>query len=374
MSQAGFGRARPDKVSLSEIGGGIRKAAGRNPATQRLLEAAQAFAAAKAERVLGNLGDKVGDVTKNLTGIADGDDDGGDMVGRVVKETLSGSSPGKAAAKAGAQGLKEKVKGIFGRGKGKPSSGGKYMNIVEDLYVPVPVRMAYNHWTQFQDFPKWSKGVQSADFDKEDETKSFWKAKIAWSNRSWNATTRDQIPDDRIVWRSEGQTVVNGAVSFHELADNLTQVLLLLEYHPHGFFEKTANLWRAQGRRARLDFKLFRHYITVEADPEEEGWRGEIRDGELVRDHDEVMREEEEERDRDRDEDEDRDEDRDEEDRDLDEDEDDFEDEDEEDDEDEDRDEEDRDEEEDEEDDEDKEEAEDEDKEPPRSRQRSRRR
>ncbi|MGW0231280.1 SRPBCC family protein [Actinopolymorpha singaporensis] len=299
MSQAGFGRARPDKVSLSDIGGGIRKAAGRNPATQRLFEAAQGFAAAKAEKVLGKVGDKVSGATKNLTGIAEGDDDGGGMVGEMVKETLSGSSPGKAAAKAGVQGLKEKVKGIFGRGKGK-SSGGKYMNIVEDLYVPVPARMAYNHWTQYQDFPKWSKGVQSVDFDKEDETKSSWKAKIAWSNRNWKATTSDQIPDDRIVWRSEGQTVVNGAVSFHQLEDNLTQVLLLLEYHPHGFFEKTANLWRAQGRRARLDFKLFRHYVTVEADPEEEGWRGEIRDGELVRDHDEVMREEEEERERER--------------------------------------------------------------------------
>lgn len=315
--------------------------------------------------MLGNLGDKVGDATKNLTGIAGGDDDGGGMVGRVVKETLSGSSPGKAAAKAGAQGLKDKVKGIFGRGKGKSASGGKYMNIVEDLYVPVPARTAYNHWTQFQDFPKWSKGLQSVDFDKEDETKSSWKGKIAWSNRSWNATTSDQIPDDRIVWRSEGQTVVNGAVSFHQLEDNLTQVLLLLEYHPHGFFEKTANLWRAQGRRARLDFKKFRHYVTVEADPEEEGWRGEIRDGELVRDHDEVMREEEEERDRDREEEEERDrdrdeeEDRDEEDRDEEEDEDDFEDED-------------RDEEEDEEDEDESEDEEDEER--PRSRQRSSRR
>ncbi|MFD2081839.1 Polyketide cyclase / dehydrase and lipid transport [Actinopolymorpha cephalotaxi] len=364
MSQAGIGRARPDKVSLSDIGGGIRKAAGRNPATQRLLEAAQGFAAAKAEKVLGNLGDKVGDATKNLTGIADGDDDGGSMVGRVVKETLSGSSPGKAAAKAGVQGLKDKVKGIFGGGKSKSSSGGKYMNIVEDLYVPVSARVAYNTWTQFQDFPKWTKGLQSVDFDKEDETKSSWKGKIAWSNRSWNATTSEQIPDDRIVWRSEGQTVVNGAVSFHQLEDNLTQVLLLLEYHPHGFFEKTANLWRAPGRRARLDFKKFRHYVTVEADPEEEGWRGEIRDGELVRDHDEVMREEEEERDRDRDEDEDRDQ----EDRDLDEDE--LEDEDE------DRGDENDEEDEDEEDrgEEDDSEAEDEDERPPRSKQRSRRR
>jgi hypothetical protein len=132
--------------------------------------------------------------------------------------------------------------------------------------------------------------------DQEDPTKYNWKAKIAWSNRSWTSTTMEQIPDERIVWRSEGQTEVNGVVSFHPLEDELTKVVMVLEYIPHGFFEKTANLWRAPGRRARLDLKLFRRYVMLHAEPDaaENGWRGEIRDGEVVREHDEVVKEEKE--------------------------------------------------------------------------------
>lgn len=83
----------------------------------------------------------------------------------------------------------------------------------------------------------------------------------------------------------------NGAVSFHELAPTLTRIVLVLEYHPSGFFEKTGNIWRAQGRRVRLDFKHFQRYVTL-AEEEPEGWRGEIRDGEVVMSHEEALEEE----------------------------------------------------------------------------------
>lgn len=65
-----------------------------------------------------------------------------------------------------------------------------------------------------------------------------------------------------------------------------------MEYYPAGFFEKTGNLWRVQGRRLRLDFKNFQRYVSF-AEEEPEGWRGEIRDGEVVVSHDEAMEEEE---------------------------------------------------------------------------------
>ncbi|MQA93058.1 MAG: cyclase, partial [Gemmatimonas sp.] len=90
-----------------------------------------------------------------------------------------------------------------------------------------------------------------------------------------------------IVWRSEGQKGhVDGAVTFHELGPNLTRILVVLEYHPQGFFERTGNIWRAQGRRARLELKHFRRYVMTETilHPDDvEGWRGEIRDKEVVR-------------------------------------------------------------------------------------------
>ncbi|MGW0632968.1 SRPBCC family protein, partial [Streptomyces sp. NPDC002758] len=91
---------------------------------------------------------------------------------------------------------------------------------------------------------------------------------------------------------SEGaKGTTRGCVSFHELAPSLTRIVLVVEYYPSGLFEKTGNIWRAQGRRLRLDFKHFQRYVTL-TDEEADGWRGEIRDGEVVRTHEEAIEEE----------------------------------------------------------------------------------
>jgi hypothetical protein len=85
-------------------------------------------------------------------------------------------------------------------------------------------------------------------------------------------------------------------VTFHKLAPDMTRLLLVLEYHPQGLFERTGNIWRAQGRRARLELKHFRRHVMTNAilHPEEiEGWRGVIQDGEVVQDHEEALAEEE---------------------------------------------------------------------------------
>jgi hypothetical protein len=55
----------------------------------------------------------------------------------------------RAALSAGVTGLKEKVKKFFGGGKGKKA---KMTNIVETIDVGVPLRVAYNQWTQYEDF------------------------------------------------------------------------------------------------------------------------------------------------------------------------------------------------------------------------------
>lgn len=69
-------------------------------------------------------------------------------------------------------------------------------------------------------------------------------------------------------------------------------MLLVVEYYPKGFFEKTANIWRAQGRRLRLDLKHYRRFIMMRGEATD-AWRGEIREGEVVRDHEQVVEEEE---------------------------------------------------------------------------------
>ncbi len=281
-----------DKTTgLTDVIGRVRQTAAKNPASERLLHEVEGFLGAQAQRAVSAIGTKVGDTTKKLGDVAEGNGSFGGVLGGVVKEMAGGAGPGKAVAKAGLKGIGGKLKSLFTGGR---SSGGKKsMNIIEDINVGVPVRTAYNQWSMLKDVSKWSKGMQSVN--QENELKSNWKAKIAFSTRNWNSTITEMVPDERIAWTSEGpKGVVNGAVTFHPLGDRLTKVLLVLEYFPAGLFEKTGNLWRAQGRRARLDLKLFRRYVMTNPDAGQEGWRGEIRDGEVVRSHDDAVAEEEE--------------------------------------------------------------------------------
>lgn len=255
----------------------------KNPATDRLKDELREYVQARATHAISGLG----------SGLAKG-----------ARSLSEGKSPGQALMKAGTSqlkdslkdSLKEKVKGVFGKG-GKGKSGGgksKSVTVVEDIDVGVPVREAYDQWTQFQEFSTFAKGVVSVE--KADDTSSNWKVKVAKSTRSWRANVTEQVADERIRWTTEGaKGTVKGVVTFHPLGDNLTRVLLVLEYFPKGLFEKTGNIWRAQGRRARLDLKLYRKFIMMRGEATD-GWRGEIRDGEVVRDHETAVEEEERER------------------------------------------------------------------------------
>jgi uncharacterized membrane protein len=221
----------------------------------------------------------------------------GGLVSSLPTDRLKDQVKGAAGAYAerGMHKLADKIGGKGGgNGKREKSGGSKITNMVEDIDVGVPVRVAYDQWTQYRDWPSFMKKVERADHT--DDTKVAVGAKVFWSSRAWTAEIVEQVPDERIVWRSDGaKGHVDGIVTFHEIAPRLTKILVVLEYHPHGFFEKTGNLWRAQGRRARLELKHFRRHVMTNTllDPDSvEGWRGEIRDGEVVRSHEEALEEE----------------------------------------------------------------------------------
>lgn len=293
---AGRGRQAADQA----VGKG-RQAAEEGPQkmlpdglTSELGSALQNVAMALAERALSSVTGKVEGVTGRLTDFAQGDGGGGGLLGAI---TGSDKSPGSVIAGAATGAFKGAVGSLFkGKGKGKGSKKLKLTNIIETIDVGAPRRVVYNQWTQFQEFPSFMKKVEKVN--QESDEKLAWKAQIFLSHREWKSTIREQVPDERIIWRSEGaKGYVDGAVTFHELTPDLTRVVVVLEYHPQGLFERTGNLWRAQGRRARLELKHFRRHVMTNVllhpeEMEEGGWRGEIHDGEVVKDHETAVNEE----------------------------------------------------------------------------------
>ncbi|MFF1420876.1 SRPBCC family protein [Streptomyces sp. NPDC058280] len=259
----------------------------------RLREELSRYLSAQVDHVVEKAGEKLTGVTGKLTDVAEN----GGILPAIGSSILKGESPVKAFFAQKAKGVKDsvvgKAKDLVGGGKGKGKAGDtKVTSIIEVLDLGVPLRFAYDHWTQYEKFGSFTKGVRNVS--QSDEVTTDWKVKVGPSTRGFKATVQEQVPDERIVWTSEGaKGTTRGAVSFHELGPALTRIVLVVEYYPSGFFEKTGNLWRAQGRRLRLDFKHFQRYVTLTEEEPEDAWRGEIRDGEVVRTHEEAMEEEE---------------------------------------------------------------------------------
>ena len=247
------------------------------------------------DRLKEELGSYLGALAQRATDrLTDYAENGGPAVRALKKgapDLLQGK-PLRGLAKAGFGSLTETVGKVLGgeSGKGGGKGGGKGLkvtNIVEYIDVGAPLELTYNVWTQFQDFPTFMKKVETVN--QEEDAKLSWKGQIFLSHRSWRSTIMEQIPENRIVWKSEGEKGhVDGTVTFHALGHpEFTRVLVVLEYHPGGVIENIGNLWRAQGRRVRLELKHFRRHVMTQVitNPDEvTGWRGEIRDGEVVSD------------------------------------------------------------------------------------------
>jgi hypothetical protein len=250
------------------------------------------YAKTMGRKAISAAGDRVDKIADRLDGTSDS---AGAAAQAGAEEIAEGKSPAKAAISAATTGVKDKIKGVFGGGSGGSGSGDfKFANIVETAEVGVPLSVAYNAFTMFEDWPDFMKKVENVE--RTDDVKLSVKGQAVWSHRTWEATITEQVPDSHIVWESSGEKgYISGSVSFHEVAPRLTRIIAVGEYHKQGFMEGIGSLWFTVPRRFRLELKFFVHHVMTQTLLDQdavEGWRGEIRDGELVTSHEDALDEE----------------------------------------------------------------------------------
>jgi uncharacterized membrane protein len=145
--------------------------------------------------------------------------------------------------------------------------------IEESIEIDVPVRSAYNQWTQFEEFPSFMEGVESVT--QIDDTHLHWVAEIGGVQREWDAVVTEQHPDERVAWKSTSGTSNAGVVTFHKLADSKTKVMLQLDVDPQGVVEKAGDALGVIRRRVSGDLERFKNLI--ESRGEASGaWRGDV--------------------------------------------------------------------------------------------------
>jgi uncharacterized membrane protein len=148
--------------------------------------------------------------------------------------------------------------------------------VEESVEVEVPVRTAYNQWTQFEEFPRFMEGVRSVT--QLDDEHLHWVADIGGIHREWDAKITEQHPDERVAWTATSGAQNAGVVTFHHLSPERTKVMLQLEFDPDGFVEQVGDKLGIVRRRAVGDLERFKEFIEARGG-ETGAWRGDVERG-----------------------------------------------------------------------------------------------
>jgi uncharacterized membrane protein len=145
--------------------------------------------------------------------------------------------------------------------------------IEQSIEVDVPVRTAYDQWTQFEEFPRFMEGVESVR--QLDDTHLHWVAEVAGQRREWDAEITEQHPDERIAWTSTSGQRNAGVVTFHRLADDRTKVMLQVDHDPEGLLDKAGDALGLVRRQTKADLTRFKELIEARGEASG-GWRGDV--------------------------------------------------------------------------------------------------
>jgi uncharacterized membrane protein len=145
--------------------------------------------------------------------------------------------------------------------------------IEESIEVQVPVRTAYDQWTQFEDFPQFMEGVE--EIRQIDDTHLHWVTEIGGKRKEFDAEVTEQTPDQRVAWRSTNGAENAGVVTFHKTGENETRIMVQMDIDPDGMVESAGDALGVPKRRVKGDLERFKELI--ESRGEATGaWRGEV--------------------------------------------------------------------------------------------------
>ncbi|MET9800307.1 SRPBCC family protein [Streptomyces sp. NPDC006368] len=146
--------------------------------------------------------------------------------------------------------------------------------VEESIKVAVPVRTAYNQWTQFETFPQFMEGVER--IEQRTDTLTHWVTNVDGAKREFDAEITEQIPDERVAWTTVGgEARQAGVVTFHRIDDATTKVMLQMEFEPEGVAETVGDKLGFVKRQVAGDLKRFKHFME-ERGTETGAWRGNV--------------------------------------------------------------------------------------------------
>lgn len=145
--------------------------------------------------------------------------------------------------------------------------------VSESIELEVPVSTAYNQWTQFEEFPRFMQSVEAVR--QLDDTHLHWRANVAGRTKEWDAEITEQIPDQRVAWRSVSGVRNAGVVTFDKIGESRTRVTLQMDYDPQTPAERIGDAVGGVKLTAKGNLRRFKGLIESRG-VETGAWRGTV--------------------------------------------------------------------------------------------------
>lgn len=145
--------------------------------------------------------------------------------------------------------------------------------VEQSIDVNVPVSTAYNQWTQFESFPEFMGGVEQVQ--QLTDTLTHWKTSVGGVDREFDAEITEQVPEERVAWRSVDGKTHAGVVTFHRLSPETTRVMVQIDWESESLTEKAGAAVGADDMQVKKDLDKFKEFIESRG-TETGAWRGEV--------------------------------------------------------------------------------------------------
>src|SRR5688572_947387 len=145
--------------------------------------------------------------------------------------------------------------------------------IDKTIEVNVPLSVAYNQWTQFEEFPRFMEGIE--EVHQKSPESLHWVARVGGERKEWDARITRQVPDQVVAWESEGGVLNSGTIVFKPIDHGKTEIGVHMSYEPEDLKEQAGSALGVVSRRVENDLKRFKEFIE-ERGCETGGWRGEV--------------------------------------------------------------------------------------------------
>lgn len=152
--------------------------------------------------------------------------------------------------------------------------------VEQSIEVDVPVRVAYDQWTQFESFPHFMDGIE--EVRQIDDTHLHWRAKVAGREVEWDAVITEQLPDERIAWKATDGKANAGVVTFHRLSDASSRIMVQIEHESDGVMEKVGSALGADSHQVKNSLERFKELVEHRGDSTG-AWRGTVEGGQVQR-------------------------------------------------------------------------------------------